>query len=241
MRRILRALKAFSAVEFRGEAQASLPLELALAEATMTADPVAATAPEPAPGTSSWRSPAAIAPAAPAPSRVSVESAPARPAPSLGERLGMRAKPPADLPAPPASDGADVASTATTERDGAVPALSLEEARTRFRDIYLACKSAHAGTGGFLNSGCDIVALDGRTITFGFEFGWIPEKFLPGTQAYRLLTGAVEQVLGRRFEVQCIHVPNVENRLRATAPKSSHLADEARKLGLTPVNRGNGA
>lgn len=129
----------------------------------------------------------------------------------------------------------------TTNDTSAAPttdALTLDGARARFRDIYEAAKGARTGIHGFLNSGCDIIAVDQRTITFGFEFGWIPEKFLPGTQAHRSLTGVVEQVLGRHFEVQCTHAPGVENRLRAMPTKPSHLADEARRLGLRPVERG---
>lgn len=107
----------------------------------------------------------------------------------------------------------------------------------RLRDIYSACRTVHASTGGLLNSGCDIIAVDGQTITFGFEHAWMAEKLLPGTQAHRVLSGAVEQVLGRRMEVQCRHMPGVQHRLRTTPARPSHLLDEARKLGLTPVER----
>jgi hypothetical protein len=105
------------------------------------------------------------------------------------------------------------------------------------REIYNVCRSNHAQTGGLLNSGCDIVAVDDRSITFGFRHGWMTEKLLPGTQAHRVLATAVEQVLGRRLDVQCINAPDVTERLRANPPRPSHLLDEARRLGLTPVQR----
>ncbi len=116
--------------------------------------------------------------------------------------------------------------------------LSLEDARALFRQIYEAAKSTRSAIQGFLNSGCDIIAIDRHTITLGFEFAWIPEKLLPGTQAHRALSAVVEEVLGGHFEVQCVHAPGVENRLRASPPRPSHLADEARRLGLPRIERG---
>ena len=119
----------------------------------------------------------------------------------------------------------------------AVP-LTLESARAAFRDLYNACRRSDMKTGGFLNSGCDVVAVDGTGITFGFRHEWLTEKFLPGTHSHRVLAGAVEQVLGRQLDVRCTHMPNVEERLRANPPRPSHLVDEARKLGLRPIERG---
>jgi hypothetical protein len=90
-------------------------------------------------------------------------------------------------------------------------------------------------TGGLLNSGCDVVAVDANAVTFGFRHSTHAERLLPGTQSHRVLEVAVEQVLGRPLEVRCTHVPNVEDRLRANPPRASHLLDEARKLGLRQV------
>jgi hypothetical protein len=103
--------------------------------------------------------------------------------------------------------------------------------------MYEVCSAVHKLAGAMLNSGCDVVAVDERTITFGFQHAWAPERLLPGTQWHRVLASAVQQVLGRHLDVQCTHVPNVENRLKALAPRSSHLLDEARRLGFTPVDR----
>ena len=113
--------------------------------------------------------------------------------------------------------------------------LSVESARQQFRAIYEACKAKHMSTGGLVNSGCDIVALDGRTITFGFRHDWMVERFLPGTQSHRVLSEVIRQVLGRPLDVHCTHVADVTDRLRALPPRPSHLLDEARKLGLEPV------
>jgi DNA polymerase-3 subunit gamma/tau len=228
-RRILRALRAFSGAEFRGEAQPSLPLELALAEVALAAEPEADRAPAPAPA-GPGRPPAPAA----TPPRQAADG------PSVRGRPGATALPIAGGgPAGPAApNGRAPEGPAARPAAGAVPAVStLEEARARFRDIYNACNAVHRPTGGYLNSGCDIIAFDGQTITFGFEHAVLAERLLPGTHSHRVLSGAVEQVFGRRLDVQCIQAPGVLNRLRELPPRPSHLLDEARRLGLREVTK----
>jgi DNA polymerase-3 subunit gamma/tau len=229
-RRILRALKAFSAADFRGEALPTLPLELALAECTLLAE--TEPSPERAPVMMPTGAvPARIGPPPPQPAEPAVVS------PVAEERVVSTAA----ARAPEQS----VAEPAGAPENGAVPdtvgrvagPITLDSARAAFRELYNVCKQADVKTGGFLNSGCDIVAVDGSSITFGFRHEWLTEKFLPGTLSHRVLSGAVERVLGKRLEVRCTHVPNVEERLRANPPRASHLVDEARKLGLRPIER----
>ncbi|MER3419745.1 MAG: hypothetical protein C4290_04095, partial [Chloroflexota bacterium] len=138
----------------------------------------------------------------------------------------------------PADAEAEKASGATPPRPAG--SLTLEEARARFRAIRDAC-SANVQARALLNSGCDIVDINERVITFGFRYDLLLSKAQPGSPVYRALAAAVEQVLGRRLDVQCIHVPDVTDRLRAQPPRPSHLMDEARKLGLTPIERPHGA
>jgi DNA polymerase-3 subunit gamma/tau len=223
MRRVLRALKVFSAAEFKGEALPSLPLELALAEATVAHEPEHPT--ERAAAGSQSRSTA---------------QRPA-PAPATGVNAAVPAPPQEDSPAAPAATQPG----SEPEPGNGVPAVAavfvgeptLEDARRAFRELYNASKSVDVRTGGLLASGCDVLAVDEQSITLGFRHAWMAEKLLPGTQSHRVLSSAVEQVLGRRLEVRCTHVPNVDDRLRASPPRESHLVDEARKLGLRPVER----
>jgi DNA polymerase-3 subunit gamma/tau len=225
LRRILRALKAFSSAEFRSEWQPALPLELALAEAVLAADAdptrTGSATPFGAGGTGSEGVATRRTEVPGRPSRASA-------APAL----------PPNSPAPP--EAANAIPTALDEPAHAAPRatgpLSLEEARARFRAIRDAC-SANVQARALLNSGCDIVDVNERVITFGFRYDLLLSKAQPGTPVHRALVAAVEQVLGRRLDVQCIHVPDVTDRLRAQPPRPSHLLDEARKLGLTPIER----
>jgi DNA polymerase-3 subunit gamma/tau len=230
VRRILRALKAFSGADFRGEWQPALPLELALAEATLAAEADAvrtgSATPFGAGGTTGSDGMA--------PRRAEVPSRPWRPSAALAS--------PPDPSAP--SEEANAVVTGLHEPAHAAPRatgpITLEEARARFRAIRDAC-SANVQARALLNSGCDIVAVNEHVITFGFRYDLLLSKAQPGTPVHRALVAAVEQVLGRRLDVQCIHVPDVTDRLRAQPPRSSHLVDEARKLGLTPIERTSGA
>lgn len=247
-RRIVRALKAFSAADFRGEAQPSLPVELALAEVALVAEPEPA--PERATATPAQR-PAQppVAPARPVASApfAASERPAAPPPPTLRERLAITAEeqsvpesvhaaPETGADAPPAAIASGLAAV-NGGAAGFTAAATLEEARARYRDIYNTCRTMHAPTGGLINGG-DIVAFDGDTVVFGLALAWMAEKLLPGTQAHRVLASAVEQVLGRRMDVQCTHQPGVTNRLRVNPARPSHLLDEARRLGFTPVSSG---
>ncbi len=230
VRRILRALKAFSSAEFRGEWQPALPLELALAESAVVAE---ADAPR------AWTVASAGTDGAPGVQRASRSGA------TFG-RSQAQVTGPSDIGPLEPLTAADRSPADTDAEKGAdampsrpVGSLSLEEARARFRAIRDAC-SANVQARALLNSGCDIVAIDDHVITFGFRYDLLLSKAQPGSPVHRALVAAVEQVLGRRLDVQCIHVPDVTDRLRAQPPRPSHLMDEARKLGLTPIERPHG-
>ncbi|MFN8558197.1 MAG: DNA polymerase III subunit gamma/tau [Dehalococcoidia bacterium] len=223
LRRIVRALRAFGGADTGRDAQPALGLELALADVALLADAEPARErPTPAP-------PNGMARPAPRP-----EASSPQPAPTVVPTPARTAEP---APAPERAPEIAVASEAPAHTAVGLEAHTLEDVRTHFRGIYLALGAIHRPTAGYLNSGCDIVAFDGRTLTFGFAHAWLTERLLPGTQAHRHLSGAVEQVLGRRVEVQCVHVAGVIDRLKASPARPSHLLDEAKKLGLQVVDR----
>ncbi len=230
VRRILRALKAFSSAEFRGEWQPALPLELALAEAAVVAE---ADAPR------AWSVASAGTDGAPGVQRASRSGAPLgrSQAQVTGRSDISPLEPPTATDRSPADTDAEKGADAVPSRP--VGSLSLEEARARFRAIRDAC-SANVQARALLNSGCDIVDINDHVITFGFRYDLLLSKAQPGSPVHRALVAAVEQVLGRRLDVQCIHAPDVTDRLRAQPPRPSHLMDEARKLGLTPIERPHG-
>jgi DNA polymerase-3 subunit gamma/tau len=234
-RRILKSLKAFSSAEFRADAQPSLPLELALAEVAFAVEPDAS--PERPPSVAPAARPVASRPAPTMPPAAAGAGIP-RPTPVATPATGS---PPAEVAeTSPVAAGLEAGvSNGTTDSitAGLEVVITLEHARSAFRELYNACRAVDFKTGGLLNSGCDVVAIDAHTITFGFRHAWVADKLLPGTQSHRVLAGSVEQVLGRRLEVQCTNVPGVEDRLRANPARASHLLDEARRLGLKPVER----
>ena len=113
--------------------------------------------------------------------------------------------------------------------------VTLSEARTRYREIYERMQATSRLAASRLTMG-DIIAVDGESVTFGLPHQIQVEKLAAGSDAYRLLVEAVSQVFGRRFAVHCVHVRDVEDRLKAQPTRPSHLLDEALKLGATPLS-----
>ncbi len=111
----------------------------------------------------------------------------------------------------------------------------MSEARTRYREIYERMQATSRLAASRLTMG-DIIAVDGESLTFGLPHQIQVEKLAAGSDAYRLLVEAVSQVFGRRFAVHCVHIRDVEDRLKAQPTRPSHLLDEALKLGATPLS-----
>jgi hypothetical protein len=132
----------------------------------------------------------------------------------------------------------DATSTAA-DANGAAPRApaSLAEARARYRDVYRRMQAVSRLIASRLNGG-DIVAIDGDSITFGLPFPIQVEKLAPGTDAFRTLEDAVAETFGRRYTVHCVHMKDVEDRLKAQPTRPSHLLDEAIKLGARPLESG---
>jgi DNA polymerase-3 subunit gamma/tau len=249
---VTRALKAFGSAGFRADPQSSLPLELALVEVALRPEPVETSAPTFAEARQARRAaeppPAAVAPAQPAPPPASKPAAPPEPArpddmmATLKERLAASSGVPPQAPAPAVTtdvspertdDGQEQRPTVETVASGGAP--SLAEARSHYREIYTRMQASSRLIASRIVNG-DIVAIDQDSITFGLPHPVQVEKLAVGSDAYKVLTDAVAEVLGRRFTVHCIHVKDVEDRLRAQPSRRSHLLDEALKLGARPLN-----
>jgi len=257
---ITRALKSFGSADFRADPQASLPLELALVEVALRPAPAEAAAPAPGPALSTPARTAASQPRetgqkAPTTDKIPTAAAAAPPnqLATLKERLaareaGARPAPPApapepadlvpkpDLPLPeavPASEPVDEAS------DSPAAPVALSEARARYREVYQRVQATNRLSASRLNGG-DIVAVDGDSITFGLPHQIQVERLATGTDAYRTLVEAVSQVFGHPYAVHCVHMKDVEDRLRAQPGRRSHLLDEALKLGARPLDTSQG-
>ncbi len=214
-RRILQALRAFSAVDFRGESQAALPLELALAEVTlvdgMTVGAVRATPAGAAPTTAPQRPPSAERRQPPG-TAASARGGSSAPMPE--------ARPPVESAPEPVH----------------ATAPELAQAQGRFRAIYQAMQVLSRKDAGVLNSGCDVIAINDRVITFGFQYAYMVDKLAKGTDAHRHLSRAVEQVFGVALDVSCEHRAGVVDRLKASPARTSHLLEEAKALGGTVLD-----
>jgi DNA polymerase-3 subunit gamma/tau len=248
---ITRALKAFGGADFRSDPQASLPLELALAEVALglrQAEPAAPTfaeartarltpakrgRPEP-PDETAAAVPETAAPAGPvydqelAALSAHVARRVRKPTPTT---VAATSEPDTDAQAPALEE---VPAAQPVERRREAGALTLAAARAQYRTIYDRLRGMKRGAA-HINPG-DIIAVDGDSITFGLPHAIQVSRLAPGSENHRLLSAAVAEVLGAHYTVHCVQQPDVEDRLRAQPTRPSHLLDEALKLGAQPLD-----
>ena len=96
------------------------------------------------------------------------------------------------------------------------------------RPIYEASRARLVPLGALINSGCDIIAADETSVTFGLKFPFHVQNI----EKHRaVLTEVVSSVLGRPVNVSAVHDPNVEDwKLRETASRSP-LVRAAQEMG----------
>jgi DNA polymerase-3 subunit gamma/tau len=254
---VVRALRAFGSADFRAEPLSSLPLELALADCALAKERDQAHAVQVAAARAAMPERPAQRPA-PTPQRERPRSGPNDgPGPSRGPQgQPPRSAPPAARPAlrpvPPSGEErpafapqertlAPVARTAPPpppmEDDNAPPAV--KQARERWMELFNLTRTMDKRAGAFLNSPCDIVALDeaGGRMTIGFRFPFHAEKLAKGDGGANLdvLTRAVQQVYGKAYKVECTHDPNVIDRRRMMGGTRPSLVREALELGARIV------
>jgi DNA polymerase-3 subunit gamma/tau len=216
---VVRLLRNLSRVDFRGDALSSLPLELALAQAILEPEPVVASD-DLRPAAPPAR---ALRDGATAPAVYAVRpQAPARPPPAAFES-STRA-PAAPRPAPPPPQPVE---PITGE-------ITVERLQGLMSTIYDRLKSQRSLASAFINSKCNIMALQGEEITLTFAHEAVASKFRDGGGEHlNAVEGAIESLSGRRFRLQVNVDPMVEGWQRAPATaRTSHLLDEAEKLGL---------
>ncbi len=141
---------------------------------------------------------------------------------------------PADVP---------VAAPATMAPGGAVPSAevaplpSLDAARRRMRELYALLGGIDKSTAALLNSGCDIVSIDGAGLALGFKHKALADR-AQRPEALSALRRAVEDLFGQSLTVSCLHQSDVVDRMQAlAAERPSHLLDEALKLGARPLEK----
>jgi len=142
--------------------------------------------------------------------------------------------PQADAP-PPAVPEQPTTNGAATGATPAAVVTSLDEARSRYRQVYERLKQQSGLFAAWLNGG-DIVGLDAGSITFALPHPTPVTRLTTGSPGHVALAEVVVQVFGRPYTVHCLHQADVEDRLRALPTRPSHLVDEAIKLGARPLD-----
>ena len=242
---IAAALEALGAIDFAGDAYDSLPAEIAFATlATGLRDRAAVGAVAAAP-------PPAVAPVPRPPVPRSGAGAPPRAAAST----------PGDAPrgAPrEARAAAQPASAAASRREDAAPAQpftppdagdvsdALAQVRARWEEITVAArrmdKRASAMVGALLSepSRAFPKEVTGGVLHLGFLYAGQVDL---AVKIADVLTRAISEVLGTPMQVMGVHWPELASAGTApaakpagSAPKGSHLVEEALKLGAQPID-----
>lgn len=232
--RLLVALRAFGEADLKQDPSSTLPLDIALANTALveTYAATAAPAPQGAIGQSGNRTNGAPPAQAPRIADVAVpvrdsmaplknDPAPsnwATPAPSTPEPVAV---PRVETPAQPGEPA-----TPNAPRES-VPA-TLGAVKGQMRAIYEAARARLVPLGALINSGCDIIAADETSVTFGLKFPFHVQNI---EKHKAVLTEVVSSVLGRPVTVSAVHDPSVEDwKLRETASRSP-LVRAAQEMG----------
>jgi DNA polymerase-3 subunit gamma/tau len=244
--RLLVALRAFGEADLKQDPNSTLPLDIALANTALVETYAAAAAPAPqgaivqsgnrAIGAPPAQAPrmADVAPPAQAP-RIADVAPPVRdsmaplkndPAPSNWTTAAPSTPEPVAVPRveTPAQPGEP--STPNAPRES-VPA-TLGAVKGQMRAIYEAARARLVPLGALINSGCDIIAADETSVTFGLKFPFHVQNI---EKHKAVLTEVVSSVLGRPVTVSAVHDPSVEDwKLRETASRSP-LVRAAQEMG----------
>lgn len=128
---------------------------------------------------------------------------------------------------------------ASIPHDGGSPGTpSLERVQEAMGIIYDRLSEQRSKARFFINSECNIMAIDEQTVTLTFKQDFIAAKFKSeeGGKHVRDLETTIEMLFGRPFHLQISVDPEVK-RWRRPPPtrQTSHLLDEAEKLGLRRI------
>lgn len=282
---VLRLLRLVSAIDFRTDVLASLPLELALAEAILmpggpgdsqppqaavdatgaaqaqgplirpdqrqTRRPATRTVPEvlragPAPGVAHAPAVSAETPSEHIPpSTLATELPPSSPPPHDGGAESPGSKAPAGN-----GTGEPAASTpeSPTERqmkpadEAAAPAmpLSVEWVQAQMPAVYARLREQRSRAGPFINSECNIIEIHDGAARLVFKHDFLAAKLLSeeNGRLVKEVESALESVCGSRYRIDVSVDPDVSSwRHPPVTSKTSHLLDEAEKLGLKRIER----
>jgi DNA polymerase-3 subunit gamma/tau len=247
---ILRALRGFGQADFREDSQASLPLELALADHVLGPSAVAEGAAEEKEPVVRAPSPAArqAGPRQPPRLRARLQEterqAPqrARPAAPLGEGEGQAPRPAAPSaegegqaprPAAPSGEGEGQAVEAT-------PAEPPTAADDLLRRIRVACKKEDHRVAAYLNGTCEVKSLENGVLVLEFyqKFGFHKGK-TETPDSRRIVEEVASRLLGQTITLECT-VGERQTAEGKASTRGGHLVQAARQMGARPVVGGKG-
>ena len=254
---VLRLLRLVSLADFRTDSLSPLPLELALAEAIhapaiVQAQPVA-----------SQRAPIAAARPPSAPRSVPDVL---RSRPTMMQRQDSGPRPAAMPRSMPSSAGnanesgrreineaeldkfedrspatALVSGTDPPHFQAAEGEVTLGRLQDSMGTVYDRLRERRSvSLAALLNSGCNIMNIDAETVTLAFRHDTLATKFSSdeGGKHIREVEDVLAAIVGRHYAVKVTVDPSVQPWRRPTvAGASSHLLDEATRLGLRRIER----
>jgi hypothetical protein len=247
--RLLVALRAFGEADLKQDPNSTLPLDIALANTALgpestgvvAAPPQATQPPARANGAPPPQAPrvADVAPPLrdsmaplkndPAPSNWGATAPPTLAPPIPAQTAPVTRPAPEALERPEAEPSTSRVSTPTPSAAPreSVPA-TLAAVKSQMRAIYEGARARLVPLGALINSGCDIIAADETSVTFGLKFPFHVQNI---EKHKAVLTEVVSSVLGRPVTVSAVHDPNVEDwKLRETASRSP-LVRAAQEMG----------
>lgn len=228
--RVLAALRAFGEADLKTDPNSTLPLDIALAECILAAEQAAAQRDEtvrPSEAISAAR-PARDGAAGPSLRAGTPAQRSATPSPARGD--SPSAAPRTAEPVAPAGEAPRVAA----EVAGPRPA-TLESLQASMRVIYQMARERSPQLGALLNSGCDIIEVDGRQVLIGFRHAVHAEKAAE-QRNLEGLRGIILQLTQQEMSVVCRVQPDVEDWKQREAASRSPLVRAAQQMGARLVS-----
>ncbi|MBM3128286.1 MAG: DNA polymerase III subunit gamma/tau [Chloroflexi bacterium] len=180
---LVRAIRLFNqaAFELRASAHPTLPLEIALVEATL----------EP-----------------PAPSGVS--SAPRTAPPPASPPPAPRGSPPPKSAMPPPAKSAPVAAPKENFASGSVNAampITVEIVQSNWANVLARVKQSNRNAEAFLRSAAEPIKVEDGVIVLGFQYQVHAERFEKEPKWKEVVERALDQVFQRKCRVKCVLAP----------------------------------
>jgi len=231
---IVRLLTLVSTANFRADPLSPLPLELAIAQATIDAR-------EPAPPRADAALPASDArggqaprppvrsdqptirtthPEEPRPLRPAASvAAPSTPSPEIVQ-----------FPRPKAGNGPPPGSSVLAGEE-----LTLQGLQDLMGSVYDGLKERRSRAGALINSHCNVVAFEDQAITLAFKHDFLAARIKSEEGGRHLadIEDVIESLSGHRYRLEIRVDPDVQRWQRTGgSARTSHLLDEAERLGL---------